>query len=245
MTEENLPKILVACPTSQVKDYAFLNWLMHVRNIDYPKDKIDIMMCDNSKENGYDKYLNSWGIKTRRIHPRNRNSIEYLCDSHNAIREYFLEKGHDYWLHLESDVMIQTQTLRTLLFHSEQGSLSVVSASYFHDQKNGIIIHRQKEYGERRQSQALGFKEAISLSNKFIKVFGCGLGATLIRRDIFEHHNIKFRFNPTQQVYPDSFFYEDLFLKNIPAYMDTSLILDHDSRDWGKNIDHAFIPKYN
>ena len=37
-----LPRILIACPTGSVKDYAFIEWLMGVRQIDYPKDKFDV-----------------------------------------------------------------------------------------------------------------------------------------------------------------------------------------------------------
>ena len=235
-----LPRILIGCPTSSIKDYAFLEWMMHLRQIDYPKDRLDIMMADNSKDNGYEKYLKSWGIKTRRIKPRNRNPMEFLCDSHNAIRKYFLDSNCDYWLHLESDVMIKPQTLRTLLFHIQHINIPIVSASYFHGDDEGttIIINRLESYGLKKQAMNLKFKESISQSNKFIQVYSCGLGCTLISKDIFKNYNIKFRYDPNvTAVAPDSFFYEDLFKNNIPVYLDTNIILEHNSKDWNHNLD--------
>lgn len=234
-----LPKILIASPTNIVKDYCFISWLMHVRQIDYPKYQYDIMMVDNSRENGYDKYLTSWGIVSRHINPKNKDSREFICESHNVIREYFLWNDYDYLLHLESDVMINSQTLRTLIFHAQQNDLPVVSASYFHGEHadTKLILGAMELYGIKRQVIGLGFKDCVNLSNKFFKVFMNGLGCTLIRRDVFD--NIKFRFMPNEDIYPDSFFYQDLFEQKIPAYIDTSLILEHHSQNWGNNLDHS------
>jgi len=232
-----LPRILIGSPTSSVKDYAFLEWLMHLRQIDYPTDKLDILMVDNSKENGYEKYLQSWGIKTKRVHQQDRGSIEFICDSHNKIREYFLKKDYDYLLHLESDVMIQTQTLRTLLFQSQYNNIPVISASYFHgeDDSTNYIIHRIESYGQKRASKNLKFRECISNANKLVSLYACGIGCTLIRKDVFKNYNIKFRFKPNEYKHPDSFFYEDLFRSDIIPYLDTSIILKHNSSNWNHN----------
>ena len=239
LEESKLPRILIACPTNSVKDYCFLDWLMHVRQIDYPKDKLEIMMADNSKENRYEKYLKSWGIKTRRIHPRNRSTIEFICDSHNAVREYFLESEADHLFHLESDVMVNTQTLRTLLFYSHQYNLPVVSASYFHgdDESTTLLISRLGDASHR-----LGFKESLLCSNKFFAVTGCGMGAMLIRKDIFTKYGIKFRYDPNKQYHhPDSLFHDDLYSNNIPVYLDTGMILKHHSQPWNHNLDYSTI----
>lgn len=241
-TEENmaLPKILIAAPTSEKKDYCFLEWITRVKNIDYPKYKYDILLVDNSADYGYAKYLNSFDIITRHVNPKNRNSIEYICDSHNVIRDYFLFNKYDILVHLESDVMIEPQTLRTLIFHAQQNDLPVVSASYFHGEDVGTtpILHRLESHGTFRVGMPMKFKETISMAGipgSFFKIYACGLGAVLIRKDVME--KIKFRFEPNHMIHPDSFFYEDCFQANIPVYIDMSLLLKHKSQNWNSNSD--------
>ena len=126
-----LPKILIAAPTSEKKNYCFLDWICNVKKIDYPSEKMEVMLADNSYTYKYIEYLRSLGIKTVHDEKQEKTPIEYICESHNAIRDYFLKKDFDYLFHLESDVMVESQTLRTLLFHSIEKNLPVVSASYF------------------------------------------------------------------------------------------------------------------
>lgn len=241
-TPENmaLPKILIGSPTSERKDYCFLEWIAHVRQIDYPKYKMDILMVDNTPVNGYDKYLSGYDIITRHVNPRNKNSIEFICDSHNVIRDYFLYNNYDYLLHLESDVMIDTQTLRTLLFHSQQNDLPVVSASYFHgeDSDTNMLLQRLESHGTPdgiKAGMPYKFRESMNMCGSFSKIYACGVGAVLIRRDVLE--KINFRFNAGEFIHPDSFFYEDCFKLNFPVYIDTSLMLNHKSQNWNHNID--------
>lgn len=240
-----LPSILVAAPTSITKDYAFLEWISHVNNIDYPKYKLDVMLVDNSRERGYDKYLQSFGVIVRHVNPRNRSAIEFICESHNAIRDYFIYNQYDYLLHLESDVMIQTQTLRTLLFHSQQNNWPVVSASYFfgNDEHTTMLLQRLELHGKVYTAQNIGFKEGLSMCGGVLGTYASGLGAVLIRRDVLE--NIKFRFDRKDHCYPDSFFHDDVFKKGIANYTDTSIILDHRSQSWNLNMDSyiAINPK--
>lgn len=233
-----LPKILIACPTSEKKDYCFIEWISHVKQIDYPKYKMDVLMVDNSRERGYEKYLSGFDVITRYINPKNRNTIEFICDSHNAIRDYFLYNEYDYLLHLESDVMVNTQTLRTLLFHSQQNDLPVVSASYFHgeDVNTAMLMHRLETHGfDFKIGMPIRFKEGMTMCGKFLPIYGCGLGCVLIRKDVMDQ--LRFRFDKNQYIHPDSFFYEDLYKKRIPAYIDTSLILKHKSQNWNYNPD--------
>ncbi len=67
---ELLPKILIACPTSDTKDYCWLDWITNVKNIDYPKDRMEIMVVDNSHTNSYKKYLDTFGIHVHHISPK-------------------------------------------------------------------------------------------------------------------------------------------------------------------------------
>lgn len=238
------PKILIACPTSSIKDYAFLDWLMNVRMIDYPKDKMEILMVDNSQDNHYEKYLKSWGIKTRRVKPRNRNPIEFMCDSHNEIVEYMLKKDFDYVLHLESDIMIRPQTLRELLHHSQYYNLPIVSASYFtgNDEETHNIMQSLESFGRySKHTRQLEFKERINYSNKFFPVFACGIGCVLIRKDIFETHNVRFKYTSNNEGHPDTHLYHDLSRMGIWVYLDTSIYLEHKSKNWNHNLDYITL----
>ncbi|MEK6883954.1 MAG: hypothetical protein AABY22_30265, partial [Nanoarchaeota archaeon] len=85
-----LPKILIGAPQSIKKNYCFLNWLTHVRQIDYPRDRMEVMLVDNSETYEYVEHLRKLGITVRHVEKEGKTSIEYICESHNVIRDYFL-----------------------------------------------------------------------------------------------------------------------------------------------------------
>ena len=236
-----IPRILIAAPTSEKKNYCFLKWLSCVRQIDYPKDRMEVMLVDNSSTYEYVEHLRKLGITTRYVEKEGKTPIEYICESHNVVRDYFLKNKFDYLFHLESDVMVKTQTLRTLLFHSEEKGLPVVSASYFrYNDVDTTLLLQQNEtdaIGIENTVRNIGFKECLHLLGAdLLRVWGSGIGAILIRREVME--KVPFRFQAGDNIYPDSWFYDDCDFKNIPIFADTSLILEHDSRIWNRNLEY-------
>ncbi len=53
------PKILIAAPQADVKNYCFEDWLRNVRQFTYPKSKIDIFLADNSRTSDNANYVRS------------------------------------------------------------------------------------------------------------------------------------------------------------------------------------------
>ncbi len=247
-----LPKILIACPTSETKDYCWLDWIRCIKNIDYPKDRMEIFVVDNSYTNSYKKYLETFGIKVyhvnpkfEQINPKNNKKeihvkplVETVCDSLNIIRGYAYKTGCDYIYMVESDVMSGRQTLRTLLSHKKK----VINACYFHgdDINRNLLLHQIENVSERVSVTRLGFKATLKFMDGSVKkIQQCGIGCCLIHRSVFSQ--ISFRYtdlsgNINNKMFPDTHFYEDLYLREIDAFIDTGIILDHNSQNWATNI---------
>lgn len=77
-----------------------------------------------------------------------------------------------------------------------------------------------------------GGRDINIMDGKLHKVFACGLGCTLIHKDILK--KIKFRWEEGFGVHPDTFFAFDLDTENIPQYIDTSFMCDHQNSKWSK-----------
>ena len=137
--------------------------------------------------------------------------------------------------------MVESQTLRTLLFHSIEKNLPVVSASYFkYNTMDTTLLSQQNEedaIGSDKKIRAIGYKECMnSLTGELIRTWGSGIGAILIKRWVVE--KIPFRFQKEDNIYPDSWFYDDLDYSNIPIFVDTNIILKHHSIEWERNIEY-------
>ena len=51
MSKYKLPKVLIAVPTYEAKNYCLSQFMDNVRNFTYPKKLIEIYVADNSKTN--------------------------------------------------------------------------------------------------------------------------------------------------------------------------------------------------
>ena len=54
-----VPKILIAVPTYEGKNYCLDEFLENIKNFDYPKNRLEIFIADNSKTNANAKYINN------------------------------------------------------------------------------------------------------------------------------------------------------------------------------------------
>jgi GT2 family glycosyltransferase len=75
-------------------------------------------------------------------------------------------------------------------------------------------------------------------------VFSAGKGCLLIRADVFENTNIRFRTEPDLLVHDDTFLAADLNKNNIPVWLDTHIICTHKNSDW-KTINKNFTNKHH
>jgi len=224
-----MKKILVASPTADVKNYCFNEWLSNVNNFTYPN--FEVMICDNSEKRDYyielkERYKKQENINFHRVTPSQYNlSFKHiLAKSHDRCRLFALENHFDYLLHLETDVFPPINIIERLL----DARKKVVGAMYFIEEgKNSkLMVQQIEDWGiDHRETYNLEENDILMVDGELKKVFSCGLGCVLIEKSVLK--NIVFRYEDNSPVHPDSFFYADLDAKNIPVYLDTSILCEH------------------
>jgi len=239
---DDFPKVLVSCPTAEVKNYCFHDWLENVMCFTYPN--YDVIMFDNTPDKGKNaKYLNKvyankYGYsKNRKFKVINSvvnakvGVIERMAVSHNDCRNYALREGYDYLLHLESDVFPPKDVIERLLFQGKK----FVNALYYTDEGKSRrpMVQTQLQiatnYGS---SYWLNHKdEPMYLNGELLKVASAGLGCALI--DVSVLKKIGFRWEKNVNKHPDTFFAEDCQKNNIPVFCDTSIVCEHRNKEWG------------
>jgi len=228
------PKILIAAPTSTYKDYIFLEWYLHASTLTYPN--YDIVVCDNSHDTNYHKKLQAMGIKTFYVSPENKRCHNYVCESQNLLRDYFLAGDYDFWIILEVDQFPPRNFIEKLLTAKKD----IISIPYFYGYGKAsepllYYFYRDKK-GVFHRNEKIDLPMALQFMDGSIKqVYAAGIGCIMISRDIVE--KIKFRIDPDIEGFSDTPFYIDLYNNRINNYIDTSVISRHYNSDWFLNID--------
>jgi hypothetical protein len=236
---KEFPRVLVCCPTADVKNYAFEKWITNVMNFRY--SNFEVRLLDNSDDGLNSKFLNDWyerlffekaGDKFEAINcsKKSKNVIEKLCVSHNDCRDYMLSKDYDYMLHLESDIMPDIDIIESLMFHQKR----VVGCVYHTDEglHRKAMLQRPIHFGNNTFS-SMNFsanEELFFMDGTLKKITAMGLGCMLIKRNVME--KIKFRFIEEIDNFPDSYFAEDCTRNGINIYADTSKLATHENTLW-------------
>ena len=239
----SLPKILLAAPTSNVKDYCFDAWADGVQNLDYPR--YSVLLVDNSHDPTYYHKILDRGIQCIHVEPQG-NVVDYITECQNLIRYIAITGGYDYLFSLESDVFPSRDIIIQLLRHDKP----IVTAPYYVQYKGGdpsicwtdALTQHFGKYSY-LHSQMVGTQETLHrLTGELVKVFGCGIGCTMIHTEVLKA--IEFRADirdnesrSDRSVFSDSLFYVDCMRNNIPVYLDTSLLVEHRYGGWDANID--------
>lgn len=224
------PKVLIAAPTNKVKDYCQFDWIEQVISLNY--DNYSVFLSDNSYDSDFYNKIKSYDIQVSRVNPEGKSNPEYMAESHEQCRLKAIEDNYDYILHWEVDLFTDNKfIIQDLLYHN----LPVVGGTYHIgiglDSTLCAIVFNQQgdEEGISVHQVRLG-SDLLLVDGNLKKVFSCGLGCTMIRRDVFT--KIKFRHDKKQRYHPDSSFAEDCYYNKIPIYMDTSILLDHQNSQW-------------
>ncbi len=111
------PKILLAMPTHELKEYCFQEWIDCVKAIDYPN--LEIFVVDNSPNTDF---LNRWidqvpsMIHINSIQGTDSTFVNIRTNMSMAIiAKKYLEGDYAWWFDLEADVIIPPQGLKLLL----------------------------------------------------------------------------------------------------------------------------------
>jgi hypothetical protein len=228
----NLPNILVCAPTAAAKNYCAERFISNVKNLTYPKNKYSWVFVDNTLNNPNQlQYLEGLGFNPLQCQNKNKSVIERMAASHQQCVEYAIVNGYDYILHLETDVFPPMNVIERLLMHKKQ----VVGGLYYRDEgkfrKLMVQFLAQTAANTIQAVNMLPDQECDFVDGKLKRVASVGLGCVLINIDIFKR--IKFRFEPKQDMHPDSYFAQDCFINRIPIYADTSIICEHENKAWG------------
>ena len=225
-----LPKILIAAPTIKEKDYCADEWIEQVLGFDYPN--YEVILVDNSADKGYYKKLIRKGIKTFHVDRKGKTPFQFLAESQEVIRWYALEGGFSSILMLESDVFIDKHIPMKMVLANKP----VYNITYMIDlYKNGNFmpcLQHTYMYAGRMEAQMVEQFTYFEGKVKRINSYGIGgsfmlthsgLGCTMIRRDVFS----KIPFQCEKDKFTDSVYHAQLFVQDIPNYLDTEYIAKH------------------
>ena len=224
-----LPKILIAAPQSDVKNYCFIDWVLNVNRISYPKDRIGILLVDNSETKDNVEYIKKFGIECIYVDKKGRGIIETLAECHQVCLDYAIKHDYDYLFHLETDIFPKHDILLNLLSHKKPitcGLYNIFDGAY---REPMLRLVEKKNMGYTR-AYGIGRYESL-IDGKLMEVFSGALGCTLIRKDIF--NKIKFRYEKGKNQHPDTWFAQDMYFQKIPIHVDTNSFCKHLNTSWG------------
>jgi len=242
-----LPKILIAIPTYDSKNYCLDAFMDNVRNFTYPKNLIEIYVADNSKTNENALYIRDrFGVKTFWKDYSGVPLMEKLADSHNQLRRYFLESDADYMFHLESDIFPQADIIEQLLWCRKpivNGLYQVFDASW-----RTPCIRLQ----DKRHELSNSFVFPMELSNfhhhwidgTLKPTFVAGIGCCLMKKKVMQKFEFRIDKNDTEKHPPDTYFAEDLRFAGVQNWVHTNLLCFHwNLEDWGRHSEHINYQK--
>ena len=97
------PKILIAAPQHESKNYCWDVWAERVNSLTYPN--YDVFISDNSPTKDNLKIIKSKGFNVKHTPSNKKGLLHTINDSHNACRNYALTNNYEYILHLETDII--------------------------------------------------------------------------------------------------------------------------------------------
>ena len=225
-----VPKILIAAPQSDVKNYCFVDWLMNIKRFSYPQDRIELYLADNSDTKLNVIRLTKVGIKAKYIPKNGRGIIETMAECHQSCVDYAIENDFDYLLHLETDVFPKHDILEKLitmnkpiacgLYHIFDGAYREPMLRIIEKDNQGYV----KAYG-------INTAQGNYLNGKPLDVYSGALGCTLIRKDILP--KVKFRAVDGEMQHPDTWFANDMKNQRIPITVHTGAFCEHKNKSWG------------
>ncbi len=237
---ELFEKILVCCPTASAKNYCYPDWIEHITKFYYPN--FQIYMADNTQDGGKNaQYLNDYFKKYFNIPDKFLaqhsgtdnipNVIERMAVSHNMCRQYAIDNGYKYLIHVESDVFPPLDIIETLLFQRKK----VIGGLYYRDL--GIdrrLMAQRRIYRHYDNIMAENFTKEDDLhfvNGTVREIAHLGLGCVLIHHSVF--NKIPFRFVKGETVHPDTYFAEDCFRNDVTIFAHTGMICRHENQSWG------------
>ena len=227
-------RILLVSPISEYKDYVLHTWIPYIKSLQKSYNSgivsLDIMLCDNSQNAAYHKQLaRKFKVPIMHVNPNFKNSRQFICESRNRLRDYFLRGEWNYMLDLECDIFAHPNFLTELIGHKKK----IVSFPYMigaASQTTPMLNMVDTSHDSPCDSRNVSMEEMFLMAGKVVPVFNPGLGCTLIHRSIIE--NFQFRWDEEIMFHDDSFFAEDIYKAGIDWYCDFTHFLRHLNEPW-------------
>lgn len=224
------PKVLVAMPTYEGKDYMFNQCTNAIRSFTYPN--FDWMIIDNTEKLSYYLKMKRRGFKNVYHVERGGNSRQALCNAQNLARTRMLEEGYDYLLFVESDLEPPVDVIQRLIARN----VPIVGVFYLlgvGEHKRPCIFVKQFKENVLAMGTRLITPDEVPkyLNNGLQRVHGTGLGCTLIRRDIMQSH-VFWHDERFSDKHSDVYFFMQMDNEGIPVYVDTNVQVTHNPSDW-------------
>ena len=226
-------------PIYDKKDYCRERFVENIKKLDYPADKLQWCLVDNSQRPAYYHKLrrlypgHAWRVK------RGSNTRDALRNAMNFLRLKAIEEDYDYLLIVESDLFPEPDALKKLLRHHKD----VVGLPYeigFNKNRGLCVFTLDKKtigMGTRRLTPE---ESKTFLDGSLKKVHGMGVGCCLIKREILEEFPFWYSAADNDRMkgmtirkHPDVYFYLDLHNKGRRVFLDTSTLVYHENSDWG------------
>jgi len=255
------PKVLIGTPIYDKKYYALEKQLKHIKNLKYTN--YDQVFFENSKSDKYYYKLKEKGLKVVRVNRGNnsrdalansmnmmrqyclKNDYDYMLVLENDLfpDPYIIQRllSHDkqvvgsyYLIGLDEDEEKYIELVKKV-------HRNTISPEEFNKAMKGLfikipclfILERKQDSGF-LGTRIITRQEGLNMFRTGLrKIHGCGLGATLIHKDIVKRFPFYYD-NRFSDKHPDVYFYADLQDAGVDVYVDTSVCVTHEPSDWKK-----------
>lgn len=216
-------KVLVASPIHSSKAYCIEDWLDALCELRYPSKEVLLM---DTSENDTWIDLKDRDVAYMRIEKPYQDGRRNLVESQRSIRKVFLENDFTHLFLVECDVFPPKDAIEWLL--ACNADVAAFPYAIFSGKDTMYVSHVNDPLFP-GSARATTLAESCSMYGGLMEVTACGLGCTLIRREVLEQ--VDFRYTPFRQIYSDSVFYEDLHALGIKSYCLTTHICEHRRND--------------
>jgi hypothetical protein len=231
------PRVLVAMPTADKKDYCVDEFIEQIKTFTYPL--YDIFVLDNSKDPKHVKKFWDNGIKA--VHePINGNFKSELARHQNIIRNYFLNGDYDYLLMLESDVFAGECIIENLVSYADVYGASIVTATYEIRKEEDLLCltstsDRRAVRSEKILTREHGYnimgQGTLPLRHLLVdpdaRITATGIGCTLFGRDVLEQVEFRVDLELNANAFSDTFIFTDAEKLGHKILINSNLICTH------------------
>jgi len=232
------PRVLVAFPTSDKKDYCVEKFIKQIKSFTYPN--YDIFIVDNSLNSDHVNMFWKNGIKAIHEPFKSSNFRSELARHQNIIKDYFLAGNYDYLMMVESDVFTGECIIEKLVSYAEVYNAGAVTATYeiMKDEPTLCLtatVDSKLVRSEKMLSRSLGYEymgQGVLPLRKFLndpdaKLTATGIGCTLFRREALERVNFRVDQKLNKNAFSDTFIFTDIAKQGYEILIDSNIICNH------------------